>query len=107
MVKETLAHEGWDVETCSDGTTAMSKIASSTRYDLLLLDYDLPGADGVQLVQQARSLAYRQRMPIIILSGSLDERSALLAGADALLRKPEDISAVTETIARLVRPAKD
>jgi CheY-like chemotaxis protein len=78
MVKETLAHEGWEVETCSDGTTAMSKIASSTRYDLLLLDYDLPGANGMQLVQQARSLAYRQRMPIIILSGSLDETSASL-----------------------------
>jgi CheY-like chemotaxis protein len=46
MMKETLALEGWEVETCADGTAAMKKITSPTHYDLLLLDYDLPGVNG-------------------------------------------------------------
>jgi CheY-like chemotaxis protein len=106
MVKETLAREGWEVETCAEGTAAMAKITSHTHYDLLLLDYDLPGVNGVQLVQQARRLAHRRAIPIIILSATLDEAAAHMAGADAALRKPEDISAVAETVARLLRSTK-
>jgi CheY-like chemotaxis protein len=101
MIEETLGMEGWDVESCSDGTAALKKISSRTRYDLLLLDYDLAGVNGVQLIQHARSLAHRRGMPIIILSATLDEAAARMAGADASLRKPEDISAVAETVARL------
>ena len=98
--------KGWEVETCADGNAAMEKIASHTRYDLLLLDYDLPGANGVQLVQQARGLAHRRTVPIIILSATLDEMAAQMAGADASLRKPEDISSVANTVARLLKSGK-
>ena len=107
IMKETLALEGWEVETCGEGTAAMAKITSHTRYDLLLLDYDLPGVNGVQLVQQARRLAHRCAIPIIILSATLDEAAAHMAGANASLRKPEDISKVTETIAGLVRAKQE
>ena len=102
IMKETLALEGWEVESCADGTAAMEEITSPTHYDLLLLDYDLPGVNGVQLVQQARRLAHRRAIPIIILSATLDEMAACEAGADASLRKPEDISAVAATVARLL-----
>jgi len=105
-IRELLTLEGWEVEPCADGTTAMRTIASHTPYDLLLLDYELPGMNGVQLVQHARSLAHRRRIPVIILSATLDETAAHMAGADAFLRKPEDISAVTETVARLLRSTK-
>ena len=107
MIGETLGMEGWDVESCSDGNTALRKISSRARYDLLLLDYDLPGVNGVQLIRHARSLAHRRAIPIIILSATLDEVAARQAGADASLRKPEDISAVAETVARLLRSAKE
>jgi len=107
MMKETLMREGWEIETCADGKAAMKKIASHTRYDLLLLDYDLPGVNGMQLVQQARGLAHRRAVPIIILSATLDEMAAQMAGADASLRKPEDISSVVKTVARLLQSGKE
>lgn len=107
MVQDSLEFEGWQVETCADGNTAMEKIAGAAHYDLLLLDYELPGMNGVQLVQHARSLAHRRRTPIIILSATLDEEEARIAGADAFLRKPEDIAAVTETVAQLVKSVKE
>ena len=106
LVNETLALEGWEIETCTEGTVAMERIAGHAHYDLLLLDYDLPGVNGVQLIKHARSLAHRRAIPIIILSATLDEKAACMAGADASLRKPEDISRVAETVARLLQSAK-
>jgi CheY-like chemotaxis protein len=44
IVKETLELEGWRVEGCDDGLTALSRIESREPYDLLLLDDDLPRA---------------------------------------------------------------
>jgi DNA-binding response OmpR family regulator len=103
MMKDTLALEGWEVQTCVDGAVALSLIAGEEPYDVLLLDNDLPGADGLQLVRQARSLAHRRTIPIIMFSARYNKRVALQAGANALLRKPQDLSAVAETIASLLR----
>jgi CheY-like chemotaxis protein len=102
VVKETLEAERWQVETCADGTAALEKVAGEARYDLLLLDYDLPGANGIQIAQHARELTHRRQTPIVILSAALNEAAARAAGADAFLRKPEDLSSLAETITRLL-----
>ncbi len=101
-VKDTLKLEGWRVEVCADAATAMKRIMSAEHYDLLLLDYDLPDSNGVVLIKEARQLSHRRRTPIVMLSASDCERQAWHAGADAFLRKPEDILTVSETIARLL-----
>lgn len=105
-VKDVLKLEGWQVETCADGTMASEKIAGDSRYDLLLLDCDLPGVGGLELLRQARRLAHRRQIPVVILSGSIDEATARKAGANGFLRKPEDVMAVTETVTRLLRGGK-
>jgi CheY-like chemotaxis protein len=107
MVKETLENEGWQVEACADGAEALERITSDAHYDLLLLDYDLPGVNGIELLQQARALAHRRVIPIIVLSGTALEEAVMQAGADAFLRKPEDISSVVEVIAQLLSSAED
>jgi DNA-binding response OmpR family regulator len=38
--------------------------------DLLILDNELPGVNGIELTRRARALAHRQRTPIIMLSAS-------------------------------------
>jgi CheY-like chemotaxis protein len=100
-VKEMLEAQGWRVETCLDGTSALEKIESANPYDLLLLDKSLPGVDGLELVRRARSLTHRRRTPIIMLSAGDSARAALRAGADLFLKKPEDVDAIVETIIRL------
>jgi CheY-like chemotaxis protein len=102
VVKETLEAERWEVETCADGTAALAQVAGEARYDLLLLDYDLPGVDGIQLTQHARGLDHRSQTPIVILSAMPIDAAARDAGADAFLRKPEDLSSLAETITRLL-----
>jgi CheY-like chemotaxis protein len=107
MVKETLESEGWQVEACADGSEARERITSDAHYDLLLLDYDVPGLNGIELLQRARALTHRREIPVIVLSGTAVEEEVLQAGADAFLRKPEDISSVVEAIAQLLRSAED
>lgn len=107
VVKETLENEGWQVEGCADGAEALQRIKSDAHYDLLLLDYDLPGLNGIQLLQQARALGHRRGIPVIVLSGTAVEEAVMQAGADAFLRKPEDISSVVKVIAQLLGAAED
>jgi CheY-like chemotaxis protein len=102
-VKDWLEREGWAVETCADGASALERILSGARYDLLLLDNELErGPSGIELTGRARTLAQRRATPVIIISASEVGREARLAGADLFLRKPEDISRVAECIERLL-----
>ncbi len=103
-VKEMLELEGWEVETCADGAVALEKILGTTTYDVLLLDYDLPGVTGIELVRRARSFAHRENTPIIVLSVALGEAAAREAGANKFLQKPEGIRVLVETINELLSP---
>lgn len=101
-VTEMLASQGWLVETCQDGTSALEKLAGAALYDVLIFDNSLPGLSGLELIRHARTLTHRRRTPIILFSASESARAALRAGADVFLRKPEDVSTIIRTIKGLV-----
>ncbi|PYS92885.1 MAG: hypothetical protein DMF64_07080 [Acidobacteria bacterium] len=105
-VKDALELEGWQVETYADGAAAFDRIMSSAPYDLLVVDYDLPGVDGLALARQGRQLPHRKDTPIIMLSASDVESAAREAGVDAFLRKPEDTGEVAATVQRLLAQGK-
>ena len=102
IVKETLELEGWRVEACDDGLTALRQIESSAPYDLILLDDDLPGLSGVELAAHARSLGHRSHTPIIMLSATERRCDASAAGVNIFLKKPEGMSSLVETIKLLL-----
>ena len=101
-VKEMLEMEGWQVETCEEGATALKMLASEKHYDVLLFDISLPGLNGLELIRQTRRFSHRQQTPIIVLSASDYEIEARRAGANAFLSKPNDVLAIAETIARVL-----
>lgn len=101
-VKEMLEMEGWRVESFRDGTTALKMISSDAHYDVLIFDDELPDTNGIELIGQTRRLPHRQETPIIMLSASDVEREARRVGANAYLRKPEDVHAIAETVAQLL-----
>ena len=105
-VRTTLEDEGWSVETCADGAAALERLESGARYDVLVIDNQLPGLDGVELIRRTRALAHRQQTPIIMLSGDEVEMEARRAGANTFLRKPGGMSAIAETVARLLARKK-
>jgi CheY-like chemotaxis protein len=102
-VKLALEDEGWEVVTCADVAEARGRISGREHYDLLMLDNQLPGVSGIELLRHARSLPHRRRTPVIVLSASEVETEAWRAGADAFLRKPDDMGAITGTIKRLLK----
>ena len=101
-IAETLEEKGWAVETCADGTLALEKIAGEADYDLFVFDYDLPGVNGIELVQKARQLDHRSSTPIVMLSATPAETAAVEAGADVFLNKPQGIRTLIETITDLL-----
>jgi CheY-like chemotaxis protein len=101
-VKETLEAEGWHVEVCARGDEALDRLQSGACFDVLILDFRLPGLDGLELVRRARDLPCRQRTPIIMLTASEVEMEARRAGVDAFLRKPRGVLSLAETITRLL-----
>jgi CheY-like chemotaxis protein len=102
VVKHTLELEGWTAELVRDGTAALQRLQGETDYDLLILDNELPDMSGLELIRQTRQIPRRQQTPIIMLSASDVEREARRAGANEFLRKPEEMPALAETIARLL-----
>lgn len=102
MAKEMLETQGWYVDSCTHGNEGLERINGTVPYDLLLLDYDLPGVNGLELVRRARKLNHRARIPIVVLSATPMAATAREGGADVFLQKPQDIGSLVDTIGRLL-----
>jgi CheY-like chemotaxis protein len=103
LVSELFDEEEWSVETCSDGDEALRKLTGSEHFDVLVVDNTLPGLSGIELIKRARKMTHRRRLPMVMLSSDDNEREAWRAGADAFLKKPEQIRDLPATINRLLR----
>jgi len=101
-VKDTLEEEGWRVEVCADGAGGVKRLEGGERYDLLLVDNDLPDIDGLEVARRARQLPHRSRVPIVMLSASDSAAEAGHAGVAVFLRKPEGVSSLVDTVKRLL-----
>jgi CheY-like chemotaxis protein len=97
-----LSDEGWCVETCSDGLSALARLEGESHYDLLLLDNSLPNLSGLEVTACARRMAHRRGVAIVILSADCLASEARRAGADVFLRKPEGIKQLVEVVRRLL-----
>jgi two-component system response regulator DesR len=83
-----------------DGRAAVSGVAR-TQPDVLLLDLDMPGGDGLTAIPDIRRVSTGTR--IVVLSSFSRERMArraLAAGADDYLEKRTPLTAVAEAILR-------
>jgi DNA-binding response OmpR family regulator len=88
LVGDILAAEDWHVELCVDGDAALRKLTGNDPYDVLVIDNNLPGLSGLELVQRARKITHRRRTPPIMLSGDDVEKDAWRAGAGDLNQPP-------------------
>ena len=101
-VNEKLTNGGFHVQSYSDGLAAWEILKTSARCDVLIVDNNLPGLSGLELILRVRSIVHRRNLPIIMLSGDDVEKEAWRAGVDAFLRKTEAVDKLTGTIARLL-----
>ena len=97
-VARGLRREGMAVDVAYDGDSGHEK-ASVTRYDVVVLDRDLPGMSGDRLCAEIARSAAVTRVLMLTASGTVSDRVAGLSlGADDYLAKP---FAFPELVARL------
>lgn len=90
-LQEFLADQGYAVDWLTDGATVAGALAAQP-YDLLLLDLNLPGMNGLDVLRQLRQDG--NQVPVLILTArdGLDDRVAGLdAGADDCVTKPFEL----------------
>ncbi len=100
--KLVLESAGYSVLTADDAKTAM-QLFTSTDVDIILTDYFLQGTTGVELAAEMKRL--RPRIPIVILSGSVEIPEGVLLHADLFLCKTETPATVLQKIAELISRA--
>ncbi|MFC1680099.1 response regulator [Elusimicrobiota bacterium] len=103
MVKEFLSLE-YDTLEASDGLEAVD-MAVRHKPDLILLDYDMPGMTGLQVVQTLRGNEELRGTRIIMVTGrgTLDIVDRLLeAGADDYIVKPVDIGKLNAKVQQIL-----
>ena len=99
LLEESLVEAGWQVDTAHNGRVAYDRLLTDTSFDVALLDWMLPGMDGVTLARRLREIG--MTTPILMLTARGDVRDridGLDAGADDYLPKPFDLD---ELLARL------
>src|SRR5690554_359280 len=80
-----LEAASFDVDSVSDGPSALEHLAGETVYDLVLLDIMMPGATGLEVLGKIRGLDHRQRVPVVILTAKgqdADRDEAFALGAN-------------------------
>jgi PAS domain S-box-containing protein len=88
-VTALLRRMGHQVTHQTNGNDAWNHLSTNSAYDLLLLDLDLPGINGLEIARRARGANYRGR--ILIASGRLSEADSLeldSLNVDGKLQKP-------------------
>lgn len=87
-IAEDLELEKYTVERCYDGAEAYDLLLSES-FDLLILDLNLPGMDGLDLLRAVRAEQPELRVLILSARAELSDRVAGLdLGADDYLTKP-------------------
>ncbi|HEX9300300.1 MAG TPA: response regulator [Actinomycetota bacterium] len=102
-MRMVLADEGFTVDAAEDGTRALDVITSE-RPDLVLLDLNIPGIPGSELLAALRSSPQTSDIPVIVVTAEEEEgrRAAMRAGADDYLTKPFSPRALVRTVERVL-----
>jgi CheY-like chemotaxis protein len=105
MVADYLRAKGYRVETVNSGAAALASI-SARPPAVILLDIQMPGLNGLDVIRQIRSEPLTAATPIIALTALAmvgDQERILQAGADFYLSKPVRLSHLAQVIQAYVR----
>jgi two-component system KDP operon response regulator KdpE len=102
LLRGCLSAHGYQVAEAESGEEALNKLKAE-RCDLVLLDLNLPGLDGIQT---CRAIRVDSEVPIVIVSirdSEKDKAAAREAGADDYITKPFGIEELLSRIGEVTR----
>jgi len=102
-VARSLYAAGYEVDTCYDGAEALECILAEN-YDLIVLDLNLPGMDGMDLLKELRKENEETKVLILSARGQIaDKVEGLDAGANDYMEKPFHLQELEARIRSLTR----
>ncbi|WP_085697963.1 response regulator [Pseudomonas sp. B26(2017)] len=106
LLKQVLLNVRCDarLDLCADGQEAMS-LLSEVPYDLAIVDWELPGVDGLSVLRSVRQRKRNPPLPFILMSSRNDSasvREALPMAPTAYLAKPLNMESLTERLQGLL-----
>nr|AXL05476.1 response regulator [uncultured bacterium] len=102
-VRRLLEGKGYEIDTASCGTEALEMVASRP-YDLAVLDYQMPGMNGVELYQKIQEVRHDMAAIFLTAFTTLDTvYPAIAAGVERVLAKPVRSDELLPLVESLVR----
>ncbi|HEY6803428.1 MAG TPA: response regulator [Pyrinomonadaceae bacterium] len=107
-LREIFENAGYRVVTATEAASAL-RVLKGVRCDLVALDLEMPGVDGLSLCKLLRAQPLTSKLPIIALSESDDEArkvQAFTAGADDYITKPSTPGELLSRVSLHVRTSQ-
>jgi len=108
LARDVLQNKGYKTLEAVTGEDGV-RLAKENAPDLVLMDIQLPGINGIEAFRQIRADARTARIPVVALTASVTptDRSAITAaGFDAFVGKPINLKEFLDTVKRLIDGAK-
>jgi two-component system response regulator MprA len=111
MLRRTLTYEGFHALTAADGNAALAQVQAQ-RPDVIVLDWLMPGLDGIGVMKQLRAADDKTLILMLTARDAVDDRvEGLESGADDYLVKPfapaELLARIHALLRRSAVPSKD
>ncbi len=101
LLADHLAQLGFVVEQAANGMEALGRLARMQAVEVVLLDWDMPEMDGLEVLRRLRGEPSMRELPVVMLTTEHElpfVESALSAGASEYLMKPFDAQTVLEKL---------
>src|SRR5512144_1316596 len=105
LVQHYLKGEGFQVEAVGDGRRALDRLRAGS-HDLVILDLQLPGTDGLTVCAELRRDERTRALPVIMLTARADEADRVVGlevGADDYVVKPFSPKELVARVRALMR----
>ena len=101
LVRRVLEVEGYDVVEAEDGWVGL-RAAQAQRFDLVLVDINLPEVDGYEVTARLKALDTMVDVPIVAITANVmkgDREKTLAAGCTGYIQKPIDVDLLPMQVA--------
>ena len=108
LLTKALQEKGFEVVVAQDACQA-GMVARRTAPDAIVLDINMPGGSGIEVLRRLRRSLKTQSIPVVVVSGSSDSdvrNDAMKLGVTDFLAKPVDLDQLCKVLSGLCDPVK-